>query len=196
MLPRVRFRRGRLDAAMTATPSPPQISDRQSLDQCELSHGRCGLPCGNLNARGELPAPAFSPLANDGGGVAGFAGFRKHHGTFQVNQRIGTSEMRNDSRSLAKAILAMSAAPASGRRLGGKVLARRELCLVPTTGALFVTRRLLKSTNAAGERTAGAVVQAYWRTSLHADVAGLSQQVVALPPRAAHVSALSSCAFL
>jgi len=106
-------------------------------------------------------------------------------------QRIGTSKMRNDSRSLAKAILAMSAAPASGRGLDGKVLARRELCLVPTTGALFVARRLLKSTNAAGERSAGAAVPGCWRTSPHADAAGFPQQFAVLPPRAAHVSAMS-----
>jgi hypothetical protein len=104
--------------------------------------------------------------------------------------------MRSDSRSLAKAILAMSSAPSHGRGLGEKVLARRELCLVPTNGALFVARRLLKSTNAPGERTTGAVVQSFAWTSLQADAAGFSQQVAALSPRAAHVSALSPCTSL
>lgn len=99
--------------------------------------------------------------------------------------------MRNDSRSLAKAILAMSSAPVHGRGLGEKVLARRELCLIPTSGALFVARRLLKTTNPAGERTAGAAVQSFSWVSLQADAANFSQQAAALPRRAAHVAALS-----
>ena len=104
--------------------------------------------------------------------------------------------MRNDSRSLAKAILAMSAAPVQGRGLGEKVLARRELCLVPTTGALFAARRLLKSTHAPGERTTGAAVESFCWASLQADATNFSQQAAAFPPRAAHVSALSPRASL
>lgn len=79
--------------------------------------------------------------------------------------------MRCDSRSLAKAIMALSSAPAHNRGLGKKVLFRRELCLIPTTGALFVARRLLKSTNTTGERTASTAVQFFGWTSLQADAA-------------------------
>ena len=104
--------------------------------------------------------------------------------------------MRHNSRSLAKAIMALSSAPADGRGLGEKVLVRRELGLIPTTGALFVARRLLKSTNAAGERSTSAAVQNLCWASLQADAAKFSKQGAALPPGAAHVAALSPCTSL
>ena len=92
--------------------------------------------------------------------------------------------------------MALSSAPADGRGLGEKVLVRRELGLIPTTGALFVARRLLKSPNPAGERSTSAAVESLCWASLQADAANFSNQSAALPPGAAHVAALSLCSSL
>jgi len=138
----------------------------------------------------------LSPLTDDGGGGLALCWTRHVAARVPGNQTRGKSEMRCDSRSLAKAITALSSAPAHNRGLGKKVIFRRELCLIPTTGALFVARRLLKSPNAAGERTTSTAVKGLGWTSPQGDAENFSNQGAAPRPRAAHVAASSQCSSL
>ena len=143
-------------------------------------------PCRELPSRGLQPAAVgCRPRRNP-----------RKATPVSADQTKGTDEMRHNSRSLAKALMAMTSVPADGRGLGEKLLVRRELGLVPTAAALFVARRLFKSANTAGEPGSGMAAQDLYLKSSHGSPASSSQRAAALSPRAAHVSALSPCASL